>query len=242
MIIVEAGARADLGQSAEAPADPRPGGPGRRVRAARSTGAPVARLEYAYADALLRNGKESAARQLVRLGGRVGRRRRDRCGGAARRARRHDHRLRRVRRLRRDPERPRGLRTVTLVGDAAGGDRRLRRGAVRSRRRGLSRPGGRARSRRGDRASCGTGGSGSASSPTTPPGRPMRSPSTSRELGIEARRCRRGHLGPGRGPSAVGPLRPGRRGAGRRGSRRLGRARRGRVWSGSARPTTNRSP
>ncbi len=61
MIIVEAGARADLGQTAEATrilAQAVDAAGPRRLRYPSA----VARLEYAYADALLRNGNEAAAR------------------------------------------------------------------------------------------------------------------------------------------------------------------------------------
>jgi hypothetical protein len=61
MIIVEAGARRDLGQDQEALRILE-----RAVAAVRPDGVPalaVARLRYAYADALLHGGKESEARQ-----------------------------------------------------------------------------------------------------------------------------------------------------------------------------------
>ena len=94
LLIVAAGARADLGQHEAAVAM-------LQVRELTSTEPWAARLRYAYADALLAMGRARRGAGVVRQGGRGRRGRRDRRGRAAARARRRRPRRPRRRRGRR---------------------------------------------------------------------------------------------------------------------------------------------
>ena len=145
MIIVEAGARADLGQGPEARRilDQR----GRVAPRRAGLAQPTARLHYAYADALLAADQPEEARRWFAAAAELDAEREpipssgvDELDGML---------------IDFDEDDDNTEVRTTPVSGSAGAGRRLRRGAVRPGRRGLSRAGRRRRGRRRDRRFCG---------------------------------------------------------------------------------------